>query len=76
MSVTKRPQGPGGTRKIARRAAADEKTLAKRADAKAPVPPALDDIAHLAGSVKGLPVDLSSNKKKYLKLWGYGRTKR
>jgi hypothetical protein len=31
----------------------------------------LDDIADLIGSVKGLPVDLSANKKKYLKA-GYG----
>ena len=32
----------------------------------------LDDIADLIGSVKGLPADLSANKKKYLKA-GYGR---
>jgi hypothetical protein len=31
----------------------------------------LDDIADLIGSVKGLPTDLSRNKKKYLKA-GYG----
>jgi len=31
-----------------------------------------DDIAHLAGSVKGLPADLSTSKKKYLRA-GYGR---
>ena len=31
----------------------------------------LDDIADLIGSVKGLPADLSRNKKKYLKA-GYG----
>jgi len=34
--------------------------------------PSFDDVAHLAGSVKGLPADLSSNKKKYLRA-GYGR---
>jgi hypothetical protein len=34
-------------------------------------PPSLQDIAHLIGSVKGLPADLSANKKKYLKA-GYG----
>jgi Arc/MetJ-type ribon-helix-helix transcriptional regulator len=34
--------------------------------------PSFDDIAHLAGSVKGLPADLSTNKKKYLRA-GYGR---
>ena len=32
----------------------------------------LDDIADLIGSVKGLPADLSANKKKYLRA-GYGR---
>ena len=35
-------------------------------------PPSLQAIAHLIGSVKGLPADLSANKKKYLKA-GYGR---
>jgi len=30
-------------------------------------------IADLAGSVDGLPADLSSNVKAYLKLTGYGR---
>jgi Arc/MetJ-type ribon-helix-helix transcriptional regulator len=35
-------------------------------------PPALQAIAHLIGSVRGLPADLSANKKKYLKA-GYGR---
>ena len=35
-------------------------------------PPALQAIAHLIGSVKGLPADLSANKKKYLNA-GYGR---
>jgi len=32
----------------------------------------IDDIADLIGSVKGLPPDLSANKKKYL-MAGYGR---
>jgi hypothetical protein len=36
------------------------------------VPASLDDIADLIGSVKGLPADLSANKKKYLRA-GYGR---
>ena len=35
-------------------------------------PPSLQAIAHLIGSVKGLPADLSANKKKYLQA-GYGR---
>jgi Arc/MetJ-type ribon-helix-helix transcriptional regulator len=30
-------------------------------------------IADLIGSVKGLPSDLSANKKRYLKEMGYGR---
>jgi Arc/MetJ-type ribon-helix-helix transcriptional regulator len=33
----------------------------------------LDPIADLVGSVDGLPPDLSSRKKKYLKSTGYGR---
>ena len=37
-----------------------------------PRPPSLQAIAHLIGSVKGLPADLSASKKKYLKA-GYGR---
>lgn len=36
-------------------------------------PATLEAIAHLIGSVKGLPADLSANKKKYLKTTGYGR---
>jgi hypothetical protein len=35
-------------------------------------PPSLEAIAHLIGSVKGLPPDLSANTKKYLKATGYG----
>jgi Arc/MetJ-type ribon-helix-helix transcriptional regulator len=34
---------------------------------------ALDAIADLVGSVDGLPPDLSSRKKSYLKITGYGR---
>ena len=36
------------------------------------LPPSFEDVAHLVGSVDGLPADLSANKKKYLKA-GYGR---
>ena len=36
------------------------------------VPSSLDDIADLIGSVDGLPADLSSNHKRYLRA-GYGR---
>ena len=32
-----------------------------------------DSIADLVGSVEGLPADLSSRKKEYLKAAGYGR---
>ena len=35
--------------------------------------PLLDAIADLIGSVDGLPSDLSSRTKKYLKSTGYGR---
>jgi hypothetical protein len=34
---------------------------------------ALDAIADLVGSVDGLPPDLSSRKKSYLKATGYGQ---
>jgi hypothetical protein len=34
-------------------------------------PPSLQDIADLIGSAKGLPAELSANKKRYLKA-GYG----
>jgi len=33
----------------------------------------LDAIADLAGSVKGLPPDLSTHKKQYLRTTGYGQ---
>lgn len=35
-------------------------------------PVTFDDIAYLAGSVDGLPPDLSANTKKYLRATGYG----
>jgi len=35
-------------------------------------PASFDDIAHLIGSVKSLPTDLSANAKRYLRA-GYGR---
>jgi Arc/MetJ-type ribon-helix-helix transcriptional regulator len=34
---------------------------------------ALDSIGDLVGSVDGLPADLSTRKKKYLKATGYGQ---
>jgi hypothetical protein len=36
-------------------------------------PPSVEAIADLIGSVTGLPPDLSSRKKHYLKTTGYGR---
>jgi Arc/MetJ-type ribon-helix-helix transcriptional regulator len=36
-------------------------------------PATLDEIADLIGSVDGLPADLSTRKKHYLKATGYGR---
>jgi hypothetical protein len=46
----------------------------ERATAVAGEPPAPPyDIADLIGSVDGLPPDLSSRKKHYLRLTGYGR---
>lgn len=35
-------------------------------------PSAFEAIAHVIGSVKGLPPDLSANTKKYLRSTGYG----
>jgi Ribbon-helix-helix protein, copG family len=40
--------------------------------AKPPHVPSIDDISDLIGSVEGLPADLSSNIKRYLRA-GYGR---
>jgi hypothetical protein len=41
------------------------------------LPPGLEDIADLIGSVDDdLPRDLSVRKKHYLKAWGYGRKRR
>ena len=41
------------------------------------LPPGLEDIADLIGSVDdNLPSDLSARKKHYLRLWGYGRDRR
>ena len=40
------------------------------------LPPSLEAIADLIGSVSGLPPDLSARKKHYLKTTGYGRNRR
>jgi hypothetical protein len=39
-------------------------------------PASFDAIADLIGSVDGLPANLSAKKKKYLKLSGYGKSRR
>lgn len=44
----------------------------ERAAAQAPTSP-LADISDLIGSIHGLPADLSSRKKEYLRTKGYGR---
>ncbi|MGE5170317.1 MAG: ribbon-helix-helix protein, CopG family [Rudaea sp.] len=41
--------------------------------ANSEVRPPLADIADLVGSIEGLPADLSSRKKDYLRATGYGR---
>lgn len=46
----------------------------ERARRERPLPPSLDSIADLIGSVDDdLPADLSARKKDYLRIWGYGR---
>jgi hypothetical protein len=45
----------------------------ERAREGSKLPPHLEAIADLIGSVDGLPEDLSARKKDYLRLWGYGR---
>jgi len=44
----------------------------ERARGAVELPPGLEGIADLIGSVEGLPSDLSARKKDYLRLWGYG----
>ena len=49
----------------------------ERAGSAMPLPPSLDDIADLVGSVvDDLPPDLSARRKHYLREWGYGRDRR
>ena len=47
--------------------------LSLAAGARRRQPASLDAIADLVGSVHGLPADLSTRKKKYLKATRYGR---
>ncbi len=59
------------TRKLSKSDVVRER-LAAPSSAPDKRPPTFEAIAHLVGSVKGLPADLSANKKKYLNA-GYGR---
>jgi Arc/MetJ-type ribon-helix-helix transcriptional regulator len=43
------------------------------ADSRRRRPASLEAISNLIGSVDGLPADLSTRKKKYLKATGYGQ---
>ncbi len=75
---TQEPNSAGALRPTKGNRRADATAIRKAwAEALAPVPPGhvptFADIAHLVGSVDGLPSDLSTRKKYYLKLYGYGR---
>jgi len=73
------PDGAGGADRQSLRARRRVPAAIRKAwaEALAPAPaghvPTFADIAHLAGSIDGLPPDLSANTKKYLRLTGYGR---
>jgi Protein of unknown function (DUF3018) len=72
------PDSAEPLRQTQRRTRADAAAIRKAwAEVLAPTPPGhvptFADIAHLVGSVDGLPSDLSARKKYYLKLYGYGR---
>lgn len=47
--------------------------LANAPSAPTRLPPSLEAITDLIGSVDGTPSDLSARKKHYLKITGYGR---
>jgi Arc/MetJ-type ribon-helix-helix transcriptional regulator len=47
--------------------------LTRAGATETPMPPTLAAIADLIGAADGLPPDLSSRKKYYLKVTGYGR---
>ena len=47
--------------------------LSRASQSRRRSPAALDAISDLIGSVGGLPADLSTRKKDYLKATGYGR---
>ena len=64
-------EAEGRARKVTKSVVVRERLSASSLTADEPAP-SLRAIAHLIGSVKGLPADLSSNKKKYLKATGYG----
>ena len=76
---TRTPEGAGEADRQSLRARRRVPAAIRKAWAEAltPLPPGhvptFADIAHLVGSVDGLPSDLSTRKKYYLKLYGYGR---
>ena len=75
---TQEPNSPEPLRQMQRRSRADAAAIRKAwAEVLAIQPPkgpiTFEDIAYLAGSVDGLPSDLSTNTKKYLRATGYGR---
>jgi antidote-toxin recognition MazE-like antitoxin len=76
---TKSPELAAEARQQSLRASRGNSAAIRKAwaEALAPLPKGhaitFDDIADLAGSVDGLPADLSTRKKYYLKMYGYGR---
>jgi hypothetical protein len=76
---TREPKGNGETDRqfVADRRRTSAAIRKAWAEALTPLPHGhartFEDIAHLAGSVDGLPPDLSANTKKYLRATGYGR---
>ncbi len=59
-------------RKISKSNVVRERLSLARRPARARVAP-LDAIADLIGSVEGLPADLSTRRKEYLRTTGYGK---
>ncbi|MGB6537746.1 MAG: antitoxin MazE-like protein [Xanthobacteraceae bacterium] len=74
---SKEPNSAEPLRQTQRRSRADAAAIRKAwAEVLGIQPPkgpvTFEDIAYLAGSVDGLPSDLSTNTKKYLRATGYG----
>jgi len=60
-------------RKLSKSDVVRERLRHSPTSARRRLPRATDGIADLIGSVDGLPVDLSTRKKHYLKTTGYGQ---